>query len=536
MSLLLHSVFRRPIIAAPISLRNSGSLAFLVTAIATAVTVATYGRATQLEEEIVAKEKKDKQEYQLAVNFMDKLADKVYLQTEKNERPERIPTTLRLLTIDVPLHSSSNNNNNNKNLFKDGVCRVATDHVYPDGVVPDKQVRVPIVSEETKGFRITGKNNAQHLDLEIEQKVLVQSMFQCYHDGKVGIQVQEASIRNLNPRNLKRNHPMVRSLRNSLTSSSGHNLTAGTNRTHRLGKHEREEEDDHEATTVYDELEAPWHQHAWISELQLRISGQVRWGEPLQAKGSRSKGSSSGWFTSNNNNTYQITQYYKPTIAQRSSGWWWPFRSRAVEHHDGWKDTENNPEANKPHAVIASGAALAHVPAAARLLHRFCQEFRVPLYVLDDPRRTASQRHPVDEGADDIRLVLQDIHKRVKRTIVQNQLESSAGSSFQRGRWLGATETEAQWRLREGARLTKAAIVRAQQQQQLKSVNWRNLSARELRSELLQHGVLIETGVGGADEDDGIGCTDAFRAIAKECLQIDVYEDDRETPADSDSF
>lgn len=155
-------------------------------------------------------------EFRISVNFMDKLSLKPYLNffREPSEAimtyPPGIPQSIRLITVDVK--------NIREKGFKDGVCVNSINQYFPDYMAKPK--------------KLAGKSKRH-----IPQKAFVKDMFECTNRRNVvGVQVMEASLRNLNPERLKQN-------------------------------------------PGNQDMDGPWNQHAWKDEVKLRISGRVKFGD-----------------------------------------------------------------------------------------------------------------------------------------------------------------------------------------------------------------------------------------------------------------
>ena len=174
--------------------------------------------------------------FQIETNFMDKLANKPYLhvQNESDDRPRGVPSSLRIVTVDLPQV---------RHAFSGGTCRVDASAVYPDGVAPDRKVKLD-------------KNSS----LTVEQKAWVRSLYKCMHDDNVGVEVMEAYTGDLNPLNLRM--------------------------TRRIGDYQydpgRYQETESETTASIDQIDAPWNQRAWMEEARWRLSGKVRFADSME--------------------------------------------------------------------------------------------------------------------------------------------------------------------------------------------------------------------------------------------------------------
>lgn len=141
----------------------------------------------------------------IEINLMDKISNKIYLNPSRvrssnlkkrnsdtappsvvvSERPVGVPSSLRILAIDLP--------EMREQAFSRGECRVAFNAVYPDGIAPPKTV----VKQEDE--------NGDKRELVVEQKAWVRSLVKCVQSDlpdKVGVEMMEASFSHLNPKNL----------------------------------------------------------------------------------------------------------------------------------------------------------------------------------------------------------------------------------------------------------------------------------------------------------------------------------------------
>ena len=83
---------------------------------------------------------------------------------------------------------------------------------------------------------------------------------------------------------------------------------------------------------------------------------------------------------------------------------------------DGIDSTNaKNRASNKPHAVIADGAAMYSVPGSLLHLSRCCKEANVPLFIVNDPRTWGHNTHS------DVTLAAQDLRKTVKNNFVKKK-------------------------------------------------------------------------------------------------------------------
>jgi hypothetical protein len=214
----------------------------------------------------------------IETDFMDQIAQKPYLQafTSQDQRPFGVPHRLRLLAIDVP---------EMRTVF-DGNCLMNLSKVYVDDVAPRKAILVG--SQE----------------YQVPQKSLAKSLIKCRKRKKIGVELLEASVANLNPKNMRKTHEFGVNLRydpgkytkrltklpnnvkpkvDELSSTSGKeseenkisNAEKESSPSLADGHVKDNSEDDADSISVLatedDEVHAPWHQYAWTQELELRV-------------------------------------------------------------------------------------------------------------------------------------------------------------------------------------------------------------------------------------------------------------------------
>lgn len=177
---------------------------------------------------------------------------------------------------------------------------------------------------------------------------------------------------------------------------------------------------------------------------------------------------------------------YKTTIPSSRAPWEYlllPIFHRNPAGHD-WPGRKQNWASNKPHAVIAHGAAMQRVPGSLRFLQKTCQEEGVPLYIIHDARVWGGNTHQTLPEA------LQDLRKTIKQTIVLQAMQG--GSSFRRGRLLGQAETEAKWQAKDIGRRTRQAVRDANEKlKRERDHDWSHLNATELQHKLVGHSVIV---------------------------------------------
>jgi hypothetical protein len=188
---------------------------------------------------------------------------------------------------------------------------------------------------------------------------------------------------------------------------------------------------------------------------------------------------------------------YRSTIPSSRS--WWEYFLPPIFHHDpaGIEDGSDqlyrkgkvkrtNWASNRPHAVIADGAALQRVPGSMRFLSKTCQEAGVPLFVVNDPRVWGGNTHQ------DLNDALRDMRKTIKRQVIMQQ--SLASSAFNRGRMLGQLETEARWQAWDAGRKTRERVQKVNAKlKEERERNWSELTIEQLERKLMEHSVIQKT-------------------------------------------
>lgn len=219
-------------------------------ALSSATAVSAAMLASTLYEDTTRCQTADKK-FRIEVHLMDKIQQKSYLETAK----EGIPSTLRILAIDLP--------ELRKEAFS-GDCQLDHQHIYPDDLAPPKVVDVLGRKEESDG---------KHNKLRIAQKALVKSLVQCrssQSQQKIGVEILEASVADLNRFKLRKKIQV-----GNFKYDPGKYYSPTNVRANDEGDEEIEEVDQAEilldTAAFEDEIEAPWNQYAWIEELRLRV-------------------------------------------------------------------------------------------------------------------------------------------------------------------------------------------------------------------------------------------------------------------------
>ena len=205
------------------------------------------------------KTKKDNKEaHRIDVHLMDKLRRKPYLQSSS----DRIPSTLRILAIDLQYEMRTE-------AFKNGKCRLG--HVFEDGIAPPK-----VVVQSQHGDDDDNDKSRQQ-EYRVDQKVLVQSLIQCFsnhteksgRDQSVKVEILEASVSEFNPYGLRKTQ-QVGDIQYDPLSKYGYGDGDGKQE---KAETKQNKNDGTEKTidATEKQLAAPWHQYAWIEELHLRV-------------------------------------------------------------------------------------------------------------------------------------------------------------------------------------------------------------------------------------------------------------------------
>lgn len=196
--------------------------------------------------------------FQIETDLMERIAQKPYLQafTSNDEYPRGVPHRLRVLAIDVPEMRTA----------FDGECRINLSKIYADEIAPPKDVK-------DNKFRVA-------------QKSLAKSLIKCRKNKKIGVEMLEASVADLNPYNMRKTHqfgnlinydPGKYATRSKKPNKSNQQLQDEKTTSKNGATTERpstlvDSTDGSVLATDDDEVDAPWNQYAWIEEMQLRVS------------------------------------------------------------------------------------------------------------------------------------------------------------------------------------------------------------------------------------------------------------------------
>ena len=231
-------------------------------------------------------------------------------------------------------------------------------------------------------------------------------------------------------------------------------------------------------------------------------------------------------------NHYLFGQAYKITVHPVYHFWEWPLPSFAKSNPDGvdGRYRTNCRASNKPHAVIANGAALQRVPSSMRLLQKLCKKADVPLFVIHDPRVWGGNTHQ------SLAEALRDMRSAIKTRVISRALEQQGSAAFSRGRMLGQLETETKWQLKEQKRRSKEMFGGLGRRGKKVDGDWSQLDSIRLERRLVERGAIKEK-----TSSDGEGSsviqktyTEALIELARRCVH-DVEEQELQELEESKS-
>lgn len=453
--------------------------------------------------------------FQIEADLMDRIAQKPYLQafTSNDEQPRGVPHRLRVLAIDVP----------EMRVAFDGECRINLSKIYADDIAPAKDLKSTLISPATAGSSDgkTSTDTKQQIAFRVAQKSFAKSLIKCRKQKKIGVELLEASIADLNPYNMRKTHQfgsLINYDPGKYTSrplnqkdkppGGGKNADNKAENTDGVGTNSRKDPAEESVlATEEDEIDAPWNQYAWIEEMQIRINGKVPFGSTLNPASSLTR--------------ILYGNVFKTTVPSNRAIWEWFLPPLLHRDPAGKEGNRRNWASHKPHAVIADGAALQRVPGSMRYLQNTCQEANVPLFIVNDPRVWGGNTHQ------DLNDALRDMRKTIKYNIVQQSMQ---GSAFSRGRLLGQLETEAKWQAKDMGRRTREAVKDANRRLQEERVNdWSKLTANELQERLVTHKAIAV--VKSTNGDLISQCTDGLVELAQRLVS---NPSDEETVSDDE--
>jgi len=442
-----------------------------------------------------ASDEDSEQSFRIESHLMDRIQQKQYLSDAK----DGIPSTFRVLAIDVPEMRTE--------AFT-GKCVISHDKVFLDDVAPPKMIDGVLVDGDKE-------KNKEH-KLKIAQKSLIKSIVHCsspQSQQHVGVELLEASISNLNRFKVRR-------------KQSFGNYTYDPGKYYDALKKGNENDDD-EIDEIdegqmpldkerSDEIEAPWNQYAWMEELRLRINGHIEFDAPVE-KSPR----------------YQRVLYgnnYKSTVPAVYKVWdlFMPFSfARSDPNGIDGRNQANVRACNKPHAVIANGAALQLVPSSLRLLQKYCKKADIPLFVVHDPRQWGGNTQASLQEA----LVV--MRSSVKNRIIGNALKQQGSSAFTRGRVLGQVETEAKWQLKHKTKRTREMLgIGGGRRRKAEKEDWSVHDTDTLENKLIERKVIRMENSGNDDNERRKVYSPEMTEIAKECIKSQEEKNDEHQHSD----
>lgn len=237
-----------------------------------------------------------------------------------NQRPKGVPSRLRILTIDVTQFKEQ--------AFEDGVCQLPSEifdgtngPIFKDGIAPPKRMG----RSDNIGMANQTRREVKESRKPIEQKSLAQRLYYCYDPRtinrsqqqtsaqkngkrnqtqqpskphpKIGVEILEASIHELNPNNIRRTYTSKAANQNRTNRKSykydpgkyslkstidGDSADKGADveeayvqdndaqTTTHLDKDDEADEDSNPHNQSNDRT-APWNQYAWLEEMHLRV-------------------------------------------------------------------------------------------------------------------------------------------------------------------------------------------------------------------------------------------------------------------------
>ena len=531
------------------SSRSSVAIATLVAT--TTVATAWYKNTTRCDNDATSTNNQQRQNQQdeghnsgvsfrIESNLMDRIQQKQYISNAK----DGIPSTFRVLAIDLPEFRT--------NAFT-GECKLSHDKVFLDNVSPPKVIdmlddransKQNIRKRTVDDNSTTSSSDSVSIDvpvvgltkLKIAQKALIRSIVHCnannhtnnhtnshtnshtnnHTNSNAGVELLEASISNLNRYKLRKKQSFGSYTYDPLRYNSNNH---DDDEIDEVNEDERPTRD----KVISDEIEAPWNQYAWMEELKLRINGQLNYDEALEKSSMYERLVFGNHYKSTVPAVYRVWNFFMP----------FSFAKNDPNGIDG-RNQGNVRACNKPHAVIANGAALQLVPSSLRLLQKLCKEADVPLFVVYDPRQWGGN---TQASLQEALIAMRSI---VKNRAIENALKQQGSSAFNRGFLIGQIETEAKWQLKDKARKTKELLgLERGRRRKLEKEDWSQIDTDTLENKLIERKVIqVEDNDGDLEIKN---YSPQLLEIAKQCiynqkevLQNNVNSDSSETTAVSE--
>ena len=414
--------------------------------------------------------------FRIESHLMDKIQQKKYLKDAK----DAIPSTLHILAIDVPEMRTK--------AFT-GDCTPGHDKVFLDDVARPKTIDMIFDDKEER---------KKKQKIQIAQKTMAKHIVHCSSRESqqlVGVELMEASVSNLNRYKVRKKQSF-----GNYTYDPGKYYDSTSNESEDEG-HQGGDEMMTLDKEKSDEIEAPWNQYAWMEELRLRINGHIEFDAPVEKSSKLER-----LLFGNNYKTtvpalFKVMDLFMPFAFARSD----------PDGIDGRNQSKVR-ACNKPHAVIANGAALQLVPTSLRLLQKTCKKADVPLFVVHDPRQWGGNTQGSLEEA------LVAMRSTVKNRIIGNALKQQGSSAFTRGRVLGQIETEAKWQLKDKTKRTRELLgMEGGRRRKAEKEDWSVHDTKTLESKLIERKVIrVENNF---DDSESKVYTPEMVDIARECMK-----------------
>jgi hypothetical protein len=259
---------------------GSSSTAALLVAFSGGLLTTAMVRKTSLQQN---KSNADESSFQIETDLMERIAQKPYLQafTSNEQHPKGVPHRLRILAIDVPEMRTA----------FDGECRINLSKIYADDIAPAKSLPRYENGDTANTMSKQQKKRAKMAATVIAQKSMAKSLIKCRKQKKIGVELLEASVADLNPHNMRKTHQfgnLVSYDPGKYATRPVADRTTNNNNIEEEGEEEKpvataattgggtsirkDSEEGPVLATADDEIDAPWNQYAWIEELQLRVS------------------------------------------------------------------------------------------------------------------------------------------------------------------------------------------------------------------------------------------------------------------------
>ncbi len=207
---------------------------------------------------------------------------------------------------------------------------------------------------------------------------------------------------------------------------------------------------------------------------------------------------------------------YKTTIPSSRAPWEYlllPIFHRNPAGHD-WPGRKNW-ASNKPHAVIAHGAAMQRVPGSLRFLQKTCQEEGVPLYIIHDARVWGGNTHQTLPEA------LQDLRKDQSSKILYYKQCRVVVRFVEDGYWDKQKQKQSgKPRILDDEHDKRYVMPMKSSNENVKMIGV-TLNATELQHKLVGHNVIVIRD--GKDKEEKTQYTSGMVELSRKCV-ADVAE------------